>query len=127
MDDVDDVPLPHDTAVFVAPAVETTAGLLDLVDVAPAVVSVRWHVPGDVEQLTSGQFLDRWAAEGRCCVDATLHVLGRRETGSPSIRVQLSDPRIAGSALRWTVLSADEPLPPTSGSCVLVVDPPASL
>ena len=114
----------HDTVVFVAPQLVTAAGLLDLVDVSPAAVHVEWRDPGSVDHLTSSHFLDRWEAEGRCCARGSVSLLGRPEAGIEPVSVLLASPRIAGSALRCTVLRHDGHLPVRSGSCVLVLDPP---
>jgi hypothetical protein len=122
---VGDVPTTSpDTFVLVARGAIATESELDLVDLAPSTIQVRWGADRSVTYLSTGQFLDLWCTERASDADATLGLLrASLVTGDP-VPMHVRDPRIVGSGLRWTVTRRDGWLPHESGSCVLVLNPP---
>ena len=115
---------PADTFVLVARGAVASDTELDLVDLAPSTIRVRWGSDRSVSYLSTGQFLDLWCAERASDADATFGLLtASLVTGDP-VPMHVRDPRIVGSGLRWTVTRRDGWLPPESGSCVLVLNPP---
>ena len=113
-----------DTFVLVARGAVATDTELDLVDLAPSTIRVRWGTDRSVTYLSTGQFLDLWCAELASDADATFGLLrASLVTGEP-VPMHVRDPRIVGSGLRWTITRSDGWLPHESGSCVLVLNPP---
>lgn len=113
-----------DTFVLVARGAVATDTELDLVDLAPSAIRVRWGADRSVTYLSTGQFLDLWCAHLASDADATFGLLrASLVTGEP-VPMHVRDPRIVGSGLRWTVTRCDGWLPHDSGSCVLVLNPP---
>ena len=113
-----------DTFVLVARGAVAGETELDLVDLAPSTIRVRWGSERSATYLSTGQFLDLWCAERSSDADATFGLLtASLVTGDP-VPMHVRDPRIVGSGLRWTVTRRDGWLPHESGSCVLVLNPP---
>jgi len=116
--------MPRDTFVLVARGAVATDTELDLVDLAPSTIRVRWGSDRSVTYLSTGQFLDLWCTERPSDADATFGLLrASLVTGDP-VPMHVRDPRIVGSGLRWTITRNDGWLPHESGSCVLVLNPP---
>lgn len=113
-----------DTFVFVARGMVADDAVLDLVDLAPSTIRIRWSGGHDVSYLSTGQFLDHWLSRRTAATRARFGLLrAHKLTGNP-VGLLVRDPRIVGSGIRWTLAHADCRVLRESGSCVLVLNPP---
>ena len=113
-----------DIFVLVARGAIAEEAILDLVDLAPSTIRVSWTQDRGVTYLSTGEFLDLWCTQHRPSTRATLGLLQVTRAAGEPVPLQVREPRIVGSGLRWTVTAAGSPLPHSSGSCVLVLNPP---
>ncbi len=101
---------------------------LTLVDLAPSTVFLAGPPAGAVGHLPTGQFLDHWYAEpggsATRAVPAVLSLLDADRAPASDVRVLLSLPRIRDAGLEYQVRILDGDIPPTSGACVLFIQPP---
>jgi len=112
-----------DTFVLVARGSIREDDVLDLVDLAPSTIRVRWQDGGQVSLVSTGQFLDLWDDVRASTVVAELGPAGAVPSGE-RVRVLVRRPRIVGSGLRWTVCGPGTRGSRETGSCVLVINPP---
>jgi len=115
------------TFVLMARGVVVEGALLDLVDLAPSTICVEWSTPRTVSYVTTGQFLDLWWTARADSALARFGLLSASLVRCEPIQLQLRQPRIVGSGLRWTVTDVRGLLPHESGACVLVINPPGSV
>ena len=100
-----------DTFVFVARGMVADDAVLDLVDLAPSTIRIRWSGGHDVSYLSTGQFLDHWLSRRTAATRARFGLLrAHKLTGNP-VGLLVRDPRIVGSGIRWTLA------PPTAACC----------
>ncbi len=114
---------PDATFVLLARGARHEDAVLDLVDLDPATLRVSWTGSRRVTCLSTGQLLDLWCIERLAVAPATFSSLGARLVGDQPVRLDVREPRIVGSGLRWTV-TTDGRLPRSSGACALVLNPP---
>ena len=117
-------PALEDTFVLVARGAICFGDFLDLVDLAPSTIRVSSTHGRGVTYLSTGAFLDHWCAAKLPEAHATLGLLRVTAATYGPLPLHVREPRIVGSGLRWTVVGAEGRLPHTSGSCVLVLNPP---
>lgn len=117
-------PTRDDTFVMVACGVVIEGMSLDLVDLSPSTIRVGWSGPGHLTYLSTSQFLDLWEAAHSETAPAHLGLIRAAPVTGKRVRLQVRQPRIVGSGLRWTVTNEHSWLPHESGSCVLVINPP---
>jgi hypothetical protein len=117
-------PALEDTFVLVARGAISAGEFLDLVDLAPSTIRVSWTHGRGVTYLSTGEFLDHWCAAKLPEAHATLGLLRVTAATDGPVPLHVREPRIVGSGLRWTVVGAEGRIPHTSGSCVLVLNPP---
>ena len=113
-----------DTFVLVARGAIAAGEFLDLVDLAPSTIRVSWTRGRGVTYLSTGEFLDHWGTARLPEAHATLGLLRVTAATDGPVPMHVREPRIVGSGLRWTVVGAEGRIPHTSGSCVLVLNPP---
>ena len=114
-----------ETYVQVARGMRFEHRMLQLDDLAPCTIVVRWLPERHLTHVSTGSFLDGWEALSSrnpgLAVEGALDLLDVTARRSGEVRVRLSDPRIADAGLRWTVDVVHGALPSRSGACVLTI------
>ena len=110
--------------VMVARGVVVADNVLDLIDLAPSTIRIRWAGGGSVTYLSTSQFLDLWPLTDSHSVVATWGMFEASTSATRSLSLCLGHPRIVGSGLRWCVTGSAGVVPQRAGSCVLVINPP---
>lgn len=100
---------------------------LTLLDLAPATIFTVDEPAASVGHLPTGVFLDHWYGDdsgpSARSVPATLALLDADRRADSSAHLMISLPRIRGTGLEYRAHAVDGEPPPTSGACVLFIQP----